>query len=204
MQQTSSTVIRLDNSKTLSTSKVGETNIDLVLDNSVAFHRPFLRYCAMTNKAMGTIWRVLSKPIERRQDPIPRPLWLLDSFSPRSLAQRKIGQSKTYSGGCHLTFFMFYLYHIRSMCIDFLLHSYCGELEEKKEWDMTQSYHKRPYTHRKIQKVKWHYKNATYKLDNTSIADRTRTINWDNDSHRTGVVKPVYGIPTFLLNAKAE
>ena len=30
-----------------------------------------------------------------------------------------------------------------------------------------------------------------------------RTVSWSNDNHPTGVVKPVYGIPTFLLTAKA-
>ena len=37
----------------------------------------------------------------------------------------------------------------------------------------------------------------------TTIAIRLRTVSWDNDSHPTGVVKPVYGIPTLPLTAKA-
>ena len=40
-------------------------------------------------------------------------------------------------------------------------------------------------------------------FDYTSIADRLRTVSWGNDSHPTGVVNPVYGIPTFQLTAKA-
>ena len=39
--------------------------------------------------------------------------------------------------------------------------------------------------------------------DYTTIADRFRTVSWGNDSHPTGVVKPVYGIPTFPLTATA-
>ena len=35
------------------------------------------------------------------------------------------------------------------------------------------------------------------------IADQLRTLSLDNDSHPTGVVKPVYGIPTFPLTTKA-
>ena len=35
------------------------------------------------------------------------------------------------------------------------------------------------------------------------IADRLKTVSWGNDSHKTGVVKPVYGIPTFPVTAKA-
>ena len=37
----------------------------------------------------------------------------------------------------------------------------------------------------------------------SSITQRLRTVSWGNDSHPTGVVKPVYGIPTFSLTAKA-
>ena len=40
-------------------------------------------------------------------------------------------------------------------------------------------------------------------FDYTTIADRLRTVSWGNDSHPTGVVKPVYVIPTFPLTAKA-
>ena len=43
----------------------------------------------------------------------------------------------------------------------------------------------------------------TKNFDYTTIADRLRTVSWGNDSHPTGVVKPVYGIPTFPLTAKA-
>ena len=46
-------------------------------------------------------------------------------------------------------------------------------------------------------------KNATKNFDYTTIADRLRTVSWGNDSHPAGVVKPVYGIPTFPLTAKA-
>ena len=46
-------------------------------------------------------------------------------------------------------------------------------------------------------------KNATKNFDYTTIADRLRTVSWGNDSHPASVVKPVYGIPTFPLTAKA-
>ena len=45
--------------------------------------------------------------------------------------------------------------------------------------------------------------NATKNFDYTTIADRLGTISWGNDSHPTGVVKPVYGISTFPLTEKA-
>ena len=43
------------------------------------------------------------------------------------------------------------------------------------------------------------YKNFDY----TTISDRLRTVSSGNSSHQTGVVKPVYGIQTFPLTAKA-
>ena len=47
------------------------------------------------------------------------------------------------------------------------------------------------------------HKNATKHFDCTAIADRLRTVSWSNNSHPTGVVKPVYGHTTFPLTAKA-
>ena len=68
-----------------------------------------------------------------------------------------------------------------------------------KRRDLTQSYNKSPYTDRKIQKATWQHKNATKNFDYTIIADRLRTVSWGNDSHPTGVVKPVNGILTLPL-----
>ena len=55
----------------------------------------------------------------------------------------------------------------------------------------------------KFKKQRDNTKNATKNFDYTTIADRLRTVSWGNDSHPAGVVKPVYGIPTFPLTAKA-
>ena len=55
----------------------------------------------------------------------------------------------------------------------------------------------------KSKKQRDNTKNATKNFDYTTIADRLRTVSWGNDSHSAGVVKPVYGIPTFPLTAKA-
>ena len=62
---------------------------------------------------------------------------------------------------------------------------------------------KGPYTNRKIRKSTRQHKNATKNFDYTTIADRLRMVRLGNDSHRTGVVKPIYGIPTFPLTATA-
>ena len=51
-----------------------ERTIGLVLGPFTALYRSFLKRCTLTNKAVGTIWRALSKPPQRRQGPDPRPL----------------------------------------------------------------------------------------------------------------------------------
>ena len=40
-------------------------------------------------------------------------------------------------------------------------------------------------------------KNATKNFDYKTIADRLWTVSWNNKSHPTGVVKPVYERSTF-------
>ena len=45
--------------------------------------------------------------------------------------------------------------------------------------------------------------NVTKNFDNTTIADRLKTVSWSDNSHPTDVVTPVYGYPTFPLTAKA-
>ena len=79
--------------------------------------------------------------------------------------------------------------------------SFCPN-EREKGRDLTQSCDKNPYTHRTIQKVTWQHKNATKNFDYTTIADRLRTVSWSNNSHPTGVVRPVYERSTFPLIAK--
>ena len=44
---------------------------------STALYEPFLKHCTLTNKAIGTLWRALSKPPQRRQGPDLCTLWLL-------------------------------------------------------------------------------------------------------------------------------
>ena len=51
--------------------------------------------------------------------------------------------------------------------------------------------------------TKRQHTNAIKNFDYITIADRLRTVSWSNNSHPTGVVKPVYGYPTFPLTAKA-
>ena len=53
-----------------------ERTIGLVLGPFTALYRSFLKRCTLTNKAVWTIWRALSKPPQRRLGPDPRPLCL--------------------------------------------------------------------------------------------------------------------------------
>ena len=46
-----------------------ENTIGLVLGPSTSLYEPFLKHCTLTNKAVETIWRALSKPPQRRQGP---------------------------------------------------------------------------------------------------------------------------------------
>ena len=68
----------------------------LVLGPFTALYRSFLKRCTLTNKAVGTIWRVLSKPHQRRQGPDPRPLWLLvgtpSAFGPELAHRLRVAQ----------------------------------------------------------------------------------------------------------------
>ena len=44
----------------------------------------------------------------------------------------------------------------------------------------------------KSKEATWQHKNATKNFDNTTIADRLRTVSWRNSRHPTEFVKPVY------------
>ena len=67
----------------------------------------------------------------------------------------------------------------------------------EKEGDLTQSYDKTPYTNRKFENQRTTHTNATKNFDYITIADLGRSVGVT--SNPTGVVKPVYGIPTFPL-----
>ena len=73
-----------------------ERTIGLVLGPFTALYRSFLKRCTLTNKAVGTIWRALSKPPQRRQGPDPRPLWLLvgtpSAFGPELAYRLRVAQ----------------------------------------------------------------------------------------------------------------
>ena len=91
----------------------------LVLGPFTALYRSFLKRCTLTNKAVGTIWRALSKPPQRRQGPDPRPLWLLvgapSAFGPELAYRLRVVQPTLMDVPIFLyTFILLYMsvYHI--------------------------------------------------------------------------------------------
>ena len=92
-----------------------ETTIGLVLGPCTALCRLFLKHCTLTNRAVGTIWRALSKPPQRRQGPDLRPLWLLvgtPSAIRPELAFSRAEHSLPYSD---VTIYIFAILYLSSM-----------------------------------------------------------------------------------------
>ena len=81
------------------------------------FYRPFLKHCTLSNKALGTIWRALSKHSPRRQGPNLRPLWWLVG-TPSAIRTAK--QSLPYSDVTIYIFVIYNMYYLCCTCIDFL------------------------------------------------------------------------------------
>ena len=82
---------------------------------STALYISYLERCSLANKTVGTIWRNLSKPPQRRQYPGPRPFWLL--VGTPSALWPEIARSEAYYRGCQYTYFW---YVLRCLC-SFLL-----------------------------------------------------------------------------------
>ena len=136
-----------------------ERTIGLVLGPSTALYEPFLKHCTLTNKVVGTIWRALSKPPQRRQGPDLCPLWLLvgtPSAIIPELAFSRAEHSRPYSDVAKYIFDIYYLltmlfvywfsWPLRLVwllvcclykevylqifkCVSFWLHGCCGEGE---------------------------------------------------------------------------
>ena len=92
-----------------------QRTIGLVLGPYIALYRPFLKHWTLTNKAVGTIWRALSKPPQRRQGPDLRPFWLLvgtPSAIRPELAFNLAEDNLPYSD---VTLFIFAIWYLSSM-----------------------------------------------------------------------------------------
>ena len=98
-----------------------ETTIGLVLGPCTALCRLFLKHCTLTNKAVGTIWRALSKPPQRRQGPDLCPFWLLVGLlQPSDLSSLSAG--RTIACPIRMSpyiFLLYYIYHLCFTCNDF-------------------------------------------------------------------------------------
>ena len=92
------------------------------------FYGPFLKQCTLTNQAVGTIWRALSKPPQRRQGPDLRPLWLLVG-TPQPSDLRSLSAGRSIACPIRMSLYLFllyYIYHLCFTCIDFYDLSACG------------------------------------------------------------------------------
>ena len=94
--------------------------IGIVLGPFTALYRSFLMHCTLTNKTVGTIWRDLSKPPQRRQGPDPRPLWLLVGnplFLGPELASRRAEHRLLWRMSLYIFDLLFY--HLTCLWNDF-------------------------------------------------------------------------------------
>ena len=96
-----------------------ERTIGLVFGPSTAWYEPFLKHCTLTNKAVGTLWRALSKPPQRRQGPDLCPLWLLVETSSAiipELAFSRAEHSRPYSDVAKI-YFWYILFINYAVCV---------------------------------------------------------------------------------------
>ena len=98
---------------------------------------------------------------------------------------------------------MVLLTHKMTISINFK-HEKFKNVQRKKEKMWLSPVKKTPTSTENPKKQRENTKNPGKNFDYTTISDRIRTVSWGNDSHPTGVVVPVYGIPTFPLTTTAE
>ena len=100
----------------------------LVLDPSTALSDLFFKHCTLTNKAMGTIWRTLSKPSQRRQGSDIPPLWLLVG-APSATDLSSLSDGRSIACPIWMTLYIFLIdniYYVCCTCIDFYVLSALG------------------------------------------------------------------------------
>ena len=106
-----------------------ERTIGLVFGLCTALYRIFLlKHCTLTNKAVGTTWRALSKSPQRRQGPDLRPLWYKSGLlQPSDLSSLSAGRSKACPIRMSLyIFLLYYIYHLCFTRIEFCDLSACS------------------------------------------------------------------------------
>ena len=91
-----------------------ERTISLLPGPFTVLYRSFLKHCTLTNKAVWTIWRALSKPPQRRQGPDPRHFWLLvgtpSDFGPELAYRLRKAQPTLMNVPIYFWFYMYYYY----------------------------------------------------------------------------------------------
>ena len=113
-------LIGLENSETPSTSTVWPSDHR---EDYMSCAWPFyilvqiIPYKRCANKAVGAIWRALSKPPKRRQGPDPRPLWLLvgtpSAFGPELAYRLRVAQPTLMD----VLIFLIYFYITIYVCV---------------------------------------------------------------------------------------
>ena len=113
-----------------------ERTIGIVIGPRTALYRPFLKHCTLTSKAVGTIWRALSKPPQRRQGPDLRPLWLLvgtPSANRPELAFSRAEHSLPYSD---VTIYIFAISYLSSLLyVNKTNHKTCIDFYDLSAWN---------------------------------------------------------------------
>ena len=94
-----------------------ERTIGLVLCPCTALYRPFLKHCTLTNKAVGTIWRALSKSPQRRQGPDFRPLWLLVGTPSAIRPELTFSRAEPVLFGCHYIYICYIIFIIYALSV---------------------------------------------------------------------------------------
>ena len=68
-------------------------------EHTITIYRPFLKHCTLTNKAVGAMWRTLSKPPQRRWGTVPHP------YDCSSGLMQPFNRSSRTDSAYHLIFF---------------------------------------------------------------------------------------------------
>ena len=108
-------LVGLENSETPSTSSVWPSyHREDYMSCAWPFYRSFHKCCTLTNKAVGTIWRALSKPPQRRQGTDPHPLQLLvgtpSAFGPELAYRLCVAQPTLMDVPIYFWYILLYYY----------------------------------------------------------------------------------------------
>ena len=85
---------------------------------------------------------------------------------------------------------------------NFCYRIYIIGITRRTQKNLTQSDDKSPQTNTNVKKAKWQHKRATKKFDYTAIANRLKTVTWNNYSNPTRMVNRLSGPLGNLLTPR--